>query len=90
MEGVNVATIYLVYLDGETVDVSIREDGLNDFFDSIEKGRPYIDELTKCGFYAPKNQIRYVSFKVSPYEAQEPAEEKKPVEPDQIQESPAE
>lgn len=72
-ENIDIASIYLTYSDGDTVDVSIRSDGLNDFFDAIENGRPYVDTITNCGFYAPKAQIRYISFKITPYDSpQEP------------------
>ncbi len=53
---------FVVFLDGETIDIAVRESQKNNFLKSLSHNEPFYDEEANSGLYLGSHVMRYCTF----------------------------
>lgn len=64
--------IVFIYMDGQSVSVTIAEDKKTEFLKCLGKGEVFFDEQKKSGVWLPINQIRYFRVNIEDAATEEP------------------
>lgn len=67
--------VMIIFTDGETLDVAVKLDEIEQFFENINNGKPHKEATGNFGFYVPEDQIRYMTFAKVKKEEETPPDE---------------